>query len=109
MNRTVPPRDRGDQVADPLRASGPAGSLPGAERLIGRTEVVAGRRHTKSRPFASLNAFFAKDGPMVRLGRGGRKRGLPCGNVGLLGRFRLPTPDAGFGVASLQMVAGDSR
>ena len=87
MNRTVPRRDRRDRGSDPRGESRSAGSLPRAVRLVGRTEVVAGRRHTKSRPFASLNAFFAKDGPMVRLGRRGRKRGLPCGNVASLGGF----------------------
>src|SRR5258708_1771241 len=41
MNRSLPPRDRGNRVADSLRALRSAGALFGAFGLVGRTKDLA--------------------------------------------------------------------
>jgi len=41
MNRALPPRDRGDRIANLGRAPGRRGALHGAFRLVAGTEAVA--------------------------------------------------------------------
>jgi hypothetical protein len=81
MNRALPPGDCGHRGADSRWASGHAGIVPGARRLVGRTAATAGR-HGSVTAVAPVWTPFPSLGLMPQPRRPGRNVGARSREAG---------------------------
>ncbi len=92
MNRAVPPGDRGHRGADPSRACGSGGVVPGAGGLVGGI-TAAGREGTiEVAPLHAHARWLPGGGRVAQPGLGRRNVGLPGRNGGLLGASPAHAP-----------------